>query len=314
MNTDPIKTSSRVQRLKSITKGSTVFLSKYQITATKDKDKSKGKRLEDVPVVQEFPKVFLEDLPGIPPTRQVEFQIDLAPGATPVVRAPYRLAPSEMKELAEQLQELTDKGFIRPSASPWGAPVQFVKKKEGSFSMCIRYTGIEQTDSEEPLPDSQDPMTSWTSYKKMSFEGFSKTPGQMTKLTQKGVKFDWGDKQEAAFQLLKQKLCSAPILCLTRRKRRLHRILHCFKEGFGRSVEAKRKVVPLKDSKWKTSSFLLKTCRNMDREVKQLRLVKVPMELKAWSELRGTLRSTRKRNIHTSSPRLHRRQVLCDKP
>ncbi|GJX50299.1 putative reverse transcriptase domain-containing protein [Tanacetum coccineum] len=373
-----------------LTKGCHVFLA--NITATKDEDKSKEKRLEDVPVVQEFPEVFPEDLPGIPPTRQVEFRIDLVPGATPVARAPYRLAPSEMKELAEQLQELTDKGFIRPSSSPWGAPVLFVKKKDGSFRMCIRYTGIEQTDSEEPLPDSQDPMTSWTSYKKMSFEGFSKTPGQMTKLTQKGVKFDWGDKQEAAFQLLKQKLCSAPILCLTRRKRRLHRILHCFKEGFGRSVEAKRKeglnkstrhwkereplrvqalvmtivldlpkqilkaqtearkpknikkedvggillrnakdprklrtekvgttraeelFVPLKDSKWKTSSFLLKTCRNMDREVKQLRLVKVPMELKAWSELRGTLRSTRKRNIHTSSPRLHRRQVPCDKP
>ncbi|GJX07269.1 hypothetical protein Tco_0195201 [Tanacetum coccineum] len=102
-------------------------------------DKSKEKRLEDVPVVQEFPEVFPEDLPGIPPTRQVEFRIDLVPGATPVARAPYRLAPSEMKELAEQLQELTDKGFIRPSSSPWGAPVLFVKKKDGSFRMCIEY-------------------------------------------------------------------------------------------------------------------------------------------------------------------------------
>ncbi|GJU54369.1 hypothetical protein Tco_1228083 [Tanacetum coccineum] len=93
-----------------LTKGCHIFLA--NITATKDKDKSKGKRLEDVPVVQEFPEVFPEDLPGIPPTRQVEFRIDLVPGATPVARAPYRLAPSEMKELAEQLQELTDKGFI----------------------------------------------------------------------------------------------------------------------------------------------------------------------------------------------------------
>ncbi|GJW23404.1 hypothetical protein Tco_0034026 [Tanacetum coccineum] len=76
-----------------------------------------------------FPKDFL----GLPPTRQVEFQIDLIPGATPVARAPYRLAPSEMKELSEQLQELSDKGFIRPSSSPWGAPVLFVKKKDGSF-------------------------------------------------------------------------------------------------------------------------------------------------------------------------------------
>ncbi|GJX40637.1 hypothetical protein Tco_0255627 [Tanacetum coccineum] len=109
------------------------------ITATKDKDKSKGKRLEDVPVVQEFPEVFPKDLPGIPPTRQVEFRIDLVPGATPVARAPYRLAPSKMKELAEQLQELTDKGFIRPSSSPWGAPVLFVKKKDGS-SGCASIT------------------------------------------------------------------------------------------------------------------------------------------------------------------------------
>ncbi|GKA17543.1 putative reverse transcriptase domain-containing protein [Tanacetum coccineum] len=83
-----------------LTKGCHVFLA--NITATKDEDKSKEKRLEDVPVVQEFPEVFPEDLPGIPPTRQVEFRIDLVPGATPVARAPYRLAPSEMKELAEQ--------------------------------------------------------------------------------------------------------------------------------------------------------------------------------------------------------------------
>ncbi|GJY22795.1 putative reverse transcriptase domain-containing protein, partial [Tanacetum coccineum] len=74
-------------------------------------------RLEDVPIVRDFPEVFPEDLPGLPPTRQVEFQIDLVPGAAPVARAPYRLAPSEMKELSEQLKELSDKGFIRPSSS-----------------------------------------------------------------------------------------------------------------------------------------------------------------------------------------------------
>ncbi|GKF89970.1 hypothetical protein Tco_0263933, partial [Tanacetum coccineum] len=69
------------------------------------------------------------DLPGLSSTQQVEFQIDLVPGATPVALAPYRLAPSEMKELSEQLKELSNKGFIRPSSSPWGAPVLFVKKK-----------------------------------------------------------------------------------------------------------------------------------------------------------------------------------------
>nr|GEZ12031.1 putative reverse transcriptase domain-containing protein [Tanacetum cinerariifolium] len=92
-----------------------------------------------VPIVQDFPEVFPEDLSGIPPTRQVEIQIDLVPGATPVAWAPYRLAPSEMKELSDQLKELADKGFIRPSSSPWGAPVLFVKKKDGSFWMCIDY-------------------------------------------------------------------------------------------------------------------------------------------------------------------------------
>ncbi|GJY19995.1 putative reverse transcriptase domain-containing protein [Tanacetum coccineum] len=82
---------------------------------------------------------ILEDLSGIPPTQQVEFPIILIPGDAPVARAPYRLAPSGMKELSDQLQELSDKGFIRPSSSPWGALVLFVKKKDGSFWMCINY-------------------------------------------------------------------------------------------------------------------------------------------------------------------------------
>ncbi|GJY96714.1 putative reverse transcriptase domain-containing protein [Tanacetum coccineum] len=107
------------------------------ISAKKEEDKSEGEQLKDVPIVQDFPEVFPEDLPGLPLTRPVEFQIDLIPGAAPVARAPYRLAPSKMKELSKQLQDLSDKGFIRPSSSPWGAPVLFVKKKDGSFRMCI---------------------------------------------------------------------------------------------------------------------------------------------------------------------------------
>ncbi|GKB16613.1 putative reverse transcriptase domain-containing protein [Tanacetum coccineum] len=96
-------------------------------------------RLEDVPIIRDFPNVFPEDFPGLPPTRQVEFQIDLIPDSAPVARAPYRLAPSKMKELSKQLKELSNKGFIRPSSSPWGASVLFVKKKDGSFRMCIDY-------------------------------------------------------------------------------------------------------------------------------------------------------------------------------
>ncbi|GKB39828.1 putative reverse transcriptase domain-containing protein [Tanacetum coccineum] len=95
--------------------------------------------LRDIPIARDFEDVFSDDLSGLPPQRQVEFRIDLIPGATPVAKSPYRLEPSEMQELLEQLQELQDKGFIRPSNSPWGAPVLFVKKKDGSFRMCIDY-------------------------------------------------------------------------------------------------------------------------------------------------------------------------------
>nr|GEW61488.1 putative reverse transcriptase domain-containing protein [Tanacetum cinerariifolium] len=303
------------------------------ITSTKDEDKSKGNQLEDVPVVREFLKVFPEDLPGIPPTRQVELRIDLVPGAAPVARAPYRLAPSVMKELADQLQELTDKGFIRPSSSPWGAPVLFVKKKDGAFRMCIDYQELNKltVKNRYPLPridDLFDQLQGSSVYSKIDLrsgyhqlrvreedilktvfrtqyghyefqvmpfgltnapavfmdlmnrvckpyldkfvivfiddiliyskdekeheehlkailellkkdecyakfskcefwipkvqflghvidsQGFSKIAKPMTKLTQKKVKIEWGDKQEAVFQLLKQKLCSAPILAL----------------------------------------------------------------------------------------------------
>nr|GEY41383.1 hypothetical protein [Tanacetum cinerariifolium] len=103
-----VEETSRVQEYRA--KGCHVFLA--QISATKEDDKSEGKQVRDVPIVQDFPKVFPEDLPGLPPARPVEFQIALILGAAPVVRAPYRLAPSEMKELSEQLQELFDKAEV----------------------------------------------------------------------------------------------------------------------------------------------------------------------------------------------------------
>ncbi|GKA34646.1 hypothetical protein Tco_0721075 [Tanacetum coccineum] len=336
--------------------GDEILIVQANITATKDKDKSKGKRLEDVPVVQEFPEVFPEDLPGIPPTRQVEFRIDLVPGATPVARAPYRLAPSEMKELAEQLQELMDKGFIRPSSSPWRAPVLFVKKKDGSFRMCIHYRELNKltVKNRYPLPRIDDlfdqlqgssiyskidlrtryghyefqvmpfgltnapavfmdlmnrvckpyldkfvivfiddiliyskskkeheehlrqilkllkkeelyakfskceSIKDWASpktpteirqflglagYYRRFIEGFSKIAKTMTKLTQKGVKFDWGDKQEAAFQLLKQKLCSAPILALPEGSEDFIAYCDASKKGLGAVLMQREKVI-----------------------------------------------------------------------
>ncbi|KAJ9547511.1 hypothetical protein OSB04_020054 [Centaurea solstitialis] len=116
--------------------------------------KAEEKQIQDIPVVREFPEVFPEELPGLPPPRQVEFHIDLIPGAVPIAKSPYRLAPSEMQELSSQLQELLDKGFIRPSSSPWGAPVLFVKKKDGSFRMCIDYRELNKITIKNryPLP------------------------------------------------------------------------------------------------------------------------------------------------------------------
>ncbi|GKC71873.1 putative reverse transcriptase domain-containing protein [Tanacetum coccineum] len=223
---------------KYIKRGCLIFLA--QVTEKEIKNESEEKRLKDVPTIRDFPEVFPEDLPGLPLTRQVEFQIDLVPSDAPMARAPYRFAPSELQELSTQLQELSDKGFIRPSSSPWGAPVLFVKKKDGSFWMCIDYLELNKLtvqflshviDSEgihvdpakiESIKDWASPKTLTeicqflgpAGYYRRFIKGCSKIAKPMTKLTQKNVKFDWSEKAEAAFQLLKQKLCSAPILAL----------------------------------------------------------------------------------------------------
>ncbi|GJW81734.1 putative reverse transcriptase domain-containing protein [Tanacetum coccineum] len=106
-------------------------------------------------VVKDFPKVFLDDLSGLPPIREIEFWIELIPGATPVAKSPYRLAPSKLEELSGQLKELQDKGFIRLRSLPsWKAPVLFVKKKDGSFRMCIDYRELNKLTIKNryPLP------------------------------------------------------------------------------------------------------------------------------------------------------------------
>nr|GEX95603.1 hypothetical protein [Tanacetum cinerariifolium] len=254
-----------------------------------ERDKSKEKQLKDVSVIRDYPEVFPEDLSGLPLARPVEFQIDLIPGAALVARASYQLALSKMKELSKQLQELSKKGFIRPSSSPWGALVLFVKKKDGSFRMCIDYHELNKltVKNHYPLPRIDDLFDNFKGqvmlfgltnaivvfmdlmnrvckpyldkfvivfiddiliysknekehkehlkaileflkkeklYDKFSkclagyywrfIEGFLKIAKSMTKLTQKGIKFDWGEMKENAFKLIKQKLCSAPILAL----------------------------------------------------------------------------------------------------
>ncbi|XXG53553.1 hypothetical protein AAC387_Pa03g1636 [Persea americana] len=110
--------------------------------------------VEDILVVCEFLYVFPEEILGLPPIREVEFIIELLSGTTPISIAPYRMAPAELGELKLQLQELLSKGFIRPSVSPWGAPVLFVKKKDGSLRMCINYRRLNHVTvkNKYPLP------------------------------------------------------------------------------------------------------------------------------------------------------------------
>jgi len=105
-------------------------------------------------VVCEFPDVFPEELPGLPSDREVEFVIELIPGTAPISRRPYRMPPNELAELKNQLKELLDKGFIRPSSSEWGCPALFVKKKDQSLRMCVDYRPLnaETIKNKYPLP------------------------------------------------------------------------------------------------------------------------------------------------------------------
>ncbi|GKC31063.1 putative reverse transcriptase domain-containing protein [Tanacetum coccineum] len=116
--------------------------------------KVKEQKLKDIVVVRNFFKVFPDDLSGLPSSQEIEFHIDLIPRATPVAKSPYRLAPSEMEELSSQLRELQEKVFIRPSSSPRGAPLLFIKKKDGSFRMCIDYRELNKLTIKNhyPLP------------------------------------------------------------------------------------------------------------------------------------------------------------------
>ncbi|KAI3703816.1 hypothetical protein L1987_74011 [Smallanthus sonchifolius] len=144
---NPIGIISFLKATKCLKKGCLAYL--LSISTKKE-----AKLLKDVPVVSEYPEVFPEELPGLPPEREVEFRINLTPGTAPIAKQPYILAPTEMAELKKQLEELLDKGFIRPSSSLWGAPVLFVKKKDGSMRMCIDYRELKKVTIKNryPLP------------------------------------------------------------------------------------------------------------------------------------------------------------------
>ena len=139
---------SAIQAKKNIRQDASAFLA-YVIATPKEEQK-----LEDIPVACEYSDVFVEASHGLPPDCEIEFSIDVIPGMQPIYKAPYRMAPAELKELKEQLQELINRGLIRLSVSPWGAPVLFVKKKDGSMRLCIDYHELNRATikNKYPLP------------------------------------------------------------------------------------------------------------------------------------------------------------------
>ena len=144
---------SAMKARKWLANGCTDYLATIVDTTKKEKDK-----LIEVPVVKEFTSILPEELPSLPPDREVTFEIEVLPGIAPILKAPYCMGPEELKELQTQLQELLDKGFIRPSHSPWGAPVLFVKKKDGTLRMCIDYRELNKVTikNKYPLPSIDD--------------------------------------------------------------------------------------------------------------------------------------------------------------
>jgi hypothetical protein len=121
-------------------------------------DSKEPDSLEIIKVVSEFPDVFPEDLPGLSPERKVEFAIELLPGTTPISKRAYRVSGPELVELKKQIDELSEKGYIRPSTSPWAAPVLFVEKKDDTRRMCIDYQALNEVTikNKYPLPRIED--------------------------------------------------------------------------------------------------------------------------------------------------------------
>ncbi|GJW91083.1 reverse transcriptase domain-containing protein [Tanacetum coccineum] len=259
--------------------------------------KSGKKRLEDIPVVREFPEVFPEDLPDLPPVRQVEFQIDLISRVAPVARAPYRLSPSEMQELSDQLQELADRGSSTYSkidlrscyhqlrvrdedipktafrtryghyefqVMPFGltnAPAVFMDLMNRVCKPYLdKFVIVHVIDSQgiHVDPAKIEAANNWASlttptevrqflglasYYRRFIEGFSKIAKPLTELTQKNKKYVWGENQESAFQLLKQKLYEAPILALPEGNDDFAVYCNATLQGLGAVLMQRKKVI-----------------------------------------------------------------------
>ncbi|XP_073001473.1 uncharacterized protein [Typha latifolia] len=184
--------------------------------------------LTDLPVVQEFPDVFPEDILGLSPDRGVEFTIDLIPRVGPISKAPYHMALKEMEELREQIDDLLSRGLIRPSSSPWGTLVLFVKKKDEEvvfLGHVVSGEGIRVDKSKITIvlnwrqPSTILEVSSFlglVEYYRCFVGGFSKIVNPLTKLTRKDQCFVWTADCEESFQELKRKLTSAPVLIVPR--------------------------------------------------------------------------------------------------
>ncbi|GJZ71106.1 putative reverse transcriptase domain-containing protein [Tanacetum coccineum] len=191
------------------------------------KEETIERSLKDVLVIRDFPEVFPEDLPGLPPL--VEFRIELVPGAAPVARAPYRLAPTEMKELSVQLQELSEKGLF----------TQAHRLRELRFQEQGRARGT----LEDDLGIAQEGAIICKILEIEAIEGFSLISKPLTKLIQKNKKYEWGEEEEEAFQLLKQKLCCAPILALPEGSEDFVVYCDALLKGFGAVLMQREKVI-----------------------------------------------------------------------
>ncbi|GJY84688.1 putative reverse transcriptase domain-containing protein [Tanacetum coccineum] len=300
-----------------------------KITSKKTEDKSEEKRLEDVSIVHEFPKVFPEDLPGLPPARQVEFQIDLVPGTTPVARAPVR------EEDIPKTAFRTRYGHYEFQVMPFGltnAPTVFmdlmnrvckpyldrfvilfiddiliysksIKEHEGYLKLILSEHYVDPAKIES-IKDWASPKTpteirqflGLAGYYRQFIKGFSKIARPMTKLTQKNMKFDWGEKAEATFQLLKQKLCSAPILALPEGSENFMVYYDSSHKGWDAILMQREKVIAYASQLSQVRSRLVSDSTTRDVEWEPIEEERLEEPKEGWM-----LGESKKRSIRISS-------------
>nr|GEU79227.1 reverse transcriptase domain-containing protein [Tanacetum cinerariifolium] len=249
--------------LEYMTKGCQIFLA--QISTKKEEDKSEGKKLKDIPIVRDFPKVFPEDLPGLPLARPVEFQINLIPGAAPIARAPYRLAPSEMM------------GHLGCALTT------NEKKHEGHLKAILELLKKEKL-----------------------YAKFSKCEFWIPKLTQKGIKFDWGEKEENAFHLIRQKLCSAPILALPEGSKDFVVYCDASYKGLGAVLMQREKIDALKPENLKNEDVGGMIRKDIPKEKLEPRADgTLCLNGRSWLPCYGDLRSLSMHESHKSKYSIH---------